>query len=110
MEQIYRPCGIWNFSSGTIVPSQGKSKVLLVVLVERLLTHTLPLVSSVILKKSLYNLVGGFNETLARIEDYDLWLRILRQNTTRRMGYFPRSLTVYDGACHGKYEQPKGSV
>jgi hypothetical protein len=73
-----------------------------------MLTHTLLPVSSVILKKSLCNLVGGFDDSAAAgVEDYDLWLRILRQNTTRRMGYFPRALTVYDGACHGKDEQPK---
>ena len=34
--------------------------------------------SSVLLSKTLFETVGGFNETLMACEDYDLWLKILR--------------------------------
>ena len=34
--------------------------------------------SSVLLSKTLFELVGGFNEILMACEDYDLWLKILR--------------------------------
>lgn len=32
--------------------------------------------SSVMIKRSLFNSIGGFNESLPACEDYDLWLRI----------------------------------
>jgi len=34
--------------------------------------------SAVVLRRSLFERVGGFDETLPACEDYDLWLRILR--------------------------------
>ena len=34
--------------------------------------------SAVMLRRSLFERVGGFDESLAACEDYDLWLRILR--------------------------------
>lgn len=40
------------------------------------LEHCMITPSSVVMQRSLFNEVGGFNESLPACEDYDLWLRI----------------------------------
>ncbi|MBD3418625.1 MAG: glycosyltransferase [Chitinivibrionales bacterium] len=53
--------------------------------------------SSVLLERSLFTHVGGFNESLPACEDYDLWLRICR---TQQIGLVDEYLlTRYGGHC-----------
>jgi GT2 family glycosyltransferase len=48
-------------------------------LYERSLSHCIIAPSSVMIEKKLFERVGGFDESLEVCEDYDLWLRILKQ-------------------------------
>ncbi len=48
-------------------------------LYERSLSHCIIAPSSVMIEKKLFDRVGGFDETLEVCEDYDLWLRILKE-------------------------------
>jgi len=50
--------------------------------------------SAVLLARSLFDEVGGFDETFAVCEDYDLWLRITCCET---VGFLPESLVVKYG-------------
>ncbi len=51
--------------------------------------------SSVMMKKALFETMGGFDESLEVCEDYDLWLRIL---AGRKIGLLPEALiTKYGG-------------
>lgn len=51
--------------------------------------------SSVMMKKGLFDSLGGFDESLEVCEDYDLWLRIL---AGRKIGLLPEALiTKYGG-------------
>ncbi len=49
-------------------------------LYERSLSHCLIAPSSVLMRRELFNEVGGFDESLAVCEDYDLWLRLLKEH------------------------------
>ncbi len=51
--------------------------------------------SSVVVKKTIVNNVGGLNEdpSLISVEDFDLWLKISR--ITNKFVYIPRSLGKY---------------
>jgi glycosyltransferase involved in cell wall biosynthesis len=50
--------------------------------------------SSVILSRKLFDLVGGFNESLPACEDYDLWLRIC---LSQRVGLIDEYLLIRYG-------------
>ncbi|MFP4163697.1 MAG: glycosyltransferase family 2 protein [Chitinispirillaceae bacterium] len=53
--------------------------------------------SSVILKRSLWDKSGGFEESFPACEDYDLWLRI---TCSHEVGLEPRQLLIrYGGHC-----------
>lgn len=47
--------------------------------------------SAVMLKRELFEAVGGFDESLTVCEDYDLWLRIARR---ARIGFIARPLVI----------------
>lgn len=47
--------------------------------------------STVMIKRDLWDEVGGFNENLEIAEDYELWLRIVDKN---RVGYIEEALTI----------------
>ena len=53
------------------------------------------LTSATVVRKSLLDQVGGFNEDkeLITVEDYDLWLRIAQR--TDRIGFLPEQLGTY---------------
>lgn len=48
-------------------------------LYERSLSHCIIAPSSVMIEKKLFNRVSGFDETLEVCEDYDLWLRLMKE-------------------------------
>ncbi|HEY3724967.1 MAG TPA: glycosyltransferase [Acidimicrobiia bacterium] len=48
---------------------------------------------SVVFRRALVDELGGFDETLARAEDYELWTRLLLAGT--RAGYVPEPLGYY---------------
>ena len=50
--------------------------------------------SSVLIEKKLFDKVGAFDEALEVCEDYDLWLRILLENS---IGYLPEKLITKHG-------------
>lgn len=50
--------------------------------------------SSVMLKKSLFEAAGGFDESLETCEDYDLWLRLTSHHP---VGFVPKSLVTKFG-------------
>ena len=49
-------------------------------LYERSLSHCIIAPSSVMIKKKFFDDIGGFDESLEVCEDYDLWLRIMKEN------------------------------
>lgn len=50
--------------------------------------------SSVMIKKSLFDAIGGFDESLPTCEDYDLWLRITAQHS---VGFVAKPLVTKFG-------------
>jgi len=50
-------------------------------LYERSLSHCVIAPSSVMIQKKLFDRVSGFDETLEVCEDYDLWLRLMKEHT-----------------------------
>ncbi|MBV1870203.1 MAG: glycosyltransferase [Gammaproteobacteria bacterium] len=53
--------------------------------------------SAILIKKSVYQELGGFDERMLACEDYDLWLRLSR--------HFPVGLSPYQGVIkHGGHE------
>jgi glycosyltransferase involved in cell wall biosynthesis len=68
-------------------PSDGE------VTFERLLTQQCTIVNYVIARRASIVNAGGFDETLSRSEDFDLWLRILRGGG--RIAYHRRVLARY---------------
>lgn len=50
--------------------------------------------SSVMIKKSLFDEVGGFDETLVTCEDYDLWLKVLAKHP---VGFVDKKLVTKFG-------------
>jgi len=50
-------------------------------LYERSLEHCIIAPSSILMQKKLYDKHAGFDESLEVCEDYDLWLRIMKENT-----------------------------
>ncbi len=49
-------------------------------LYERSLSHCIIAPSSVMIEKKLFDSVGGFDESLEVCEDYDLWLRLMKEH------------------------------
>jgi hypothetical protein len=47
------------------------------------------------LRKDVFEAVGGFNPTLRLIEDWDLWLRIASRFTTAAFAAVPEQLAMY---------------
>lgn len=50
--------------------------------------------SAVMLRRDLFDALGGFDESLAVCEDYDLWLRVARR---ARIGLIPEALVLKRG-------------
>ena len=67
-------------------------------LYNRSLSHCIIAPSSVMIKKSLFDTMGGFDESLEVCEDYELWLRILKEHN---FGLIDEKLiTKYDGEAN----------
>jgi glycosyltransferase involved in cell wall biosynthesis len=68
--------------------------------------HNVAITSTVVVQKSLIEKAGYFTEDDAlngkKIEDWVTWWKILETHPNERMGYYSKSTTVYDYACHGK--------
>lgn len=67
--------------------------------------HNVAIASTVVVKKSIVENAGYFSDEQQhhRIEDYELWKRILRTHPHMKMGYLNMPTTIYD-KCHGKEE------
>jgi glycosyltransferase involved in cell wall biosynthesis len=59
---------------------------------ERLLLGNFVLVPGVVVRRAVFDQVGGFDETLGSVEDYDMWLRIA---AAHEIGVIPEALASY---------------
>ena len=74
--------------------------------------HNVAITSTMVVRKELLQRVGGFNESINGVEDWDLWLRLLALHTNHddgrdgqsphkvKMGYYAQPTAIYD-RCHG---------
>jgi glycosyltransferase involved in cell wall biosynthesis len=65
--------------------------------------------SSALMKRSLFDEIGGFDETLPVCEDYDLWLRVTIEERRMALGELVRKCHILSQGCckRGKVEEGK---
>jgi predicted glycosyltransferase involved in capsule biosynthesis len=72
--------------------------------------HNTAITSTVVMRKSIFQEVGGFDDKIRGQEDWGLWKRVLKKFPNITMGYFGQATTLYDGACHGKEQEDARGV
>lgn len=99
VDVVHHDCAVFDGSVKRILKMRGR-QLSAPVFVDLMTAWNALHTSTVCVKKTILEEVGGFSEerALIAIEDFDLWLRISR--ITDRFGHIPRVLGAY-GVSHG---------